>query len=51
MSFVFAQLGLKGWSPTASALAIGLVCFGAAFLALAKMEETFGKDLDYLEKK
>ena len=51
MSFIFAQLGLQGWSPSSAALAIGVVCFGAAFLALWKMEETFGKDLDYQERK
>jgi MFS family permease len=51
MSFVFAQLGTSGWSPTAAALAIGVICFSAAFLALWGMEETFGKDLDYQEKK
>jgi predicted MFS family arabinose efflux permease len=51
MSFVFAQLGASGWTPTWSALAIGLFCFGAAFLALWKMEETFGKDLDYQERR
>jgi putative MFS transporter len=51
MSFVFAQLGAAGWKPTAAALAIGGVCFGSAFLALWGMEETFGKDLDYQEKK
>jgi hypothetical protein len=51
MSFVFAQLGTAGWSPTAAALAIGVICFSAAFVALWGMEETFGKDLDYQEKK
>lgn len=51
MSFVFAELGLSGWSPTSAALAIGVSCFGAAFVALWGMEETFGKDLDYQEKK
>jgi hypothetical protein len=30
---------------------LGVVCFGAAFLALWKMEETYGKDLDYQEQK
>jgi MFS family permease len=30
---------------------LALICFGAAFLALWKMEETYGKDLDYQEKK
>jgi MFS family permease len=51
MSFVFAQLGLRGWSPATAAMLIGVVCFGAAFYALWGMEETFGKDLDYQEKK
>ena len=30
---------------------LALICFGAAFLALWKMEETYGKDLDFQEKK
>jgi MFS family permease len=51
MSFVFAQLGLRGWTPTSAALLLGVCCFGAAFLALWWMEETFGKDLDYQEQK
>lgn len=51
MSFVFARLAASGWAPTVAALAIGLVCFAAAFLALWKMEETFGKDLDYQERR
>jgi len=51
MSFVFAQLGASGWTPTLAALVIGLFCFAAAFWALFKMEETFGKDLDYQEQK
>jgi MFS family permease len=36
--------------PFASAAYLALFCFGAAFLALWGMEETFGKDLDYQEK-
>jgi hypothetical protein len=32
-----------------SALIVSLVCFGLAFLSTILMEETFGKDLDYLE--
>ena len=40
------------WLPAATAGAVlGVVCFTAAFLALWKMEETFGKDLDYQEQK
>jgi MFS family permease len=38
-------------TPSISATYIAVFCFAAAFLALWKMEETFGKDLDYQEKK
>jgi putative MFS transporter len=38
-------LGLK-----ASALAVGSICLVAGFLALASLEETFHKDLDYYEE-
>jgi hypothetical protein len=31
-------------------LAVGAVCLAAAFLALAGLEETFHKDLDYFEE-
>ena len=34
----------------ASALAVGAICVVAAFLALASLEETFHKDLDYYEE-
>lgn len=33
-----------------SALSIGAVCFALAFIALALLPETYGKDLDYLEE-
>lgn len=35
--------------PTGSALVMGAVCMGAAFIALWSLPETFGKDLDYVE--
>jgi putative MFS transporter len=38
-------LGLEG-----SALAVGGLCVAAAFVALAALEETFHKDLDYFEE-
>ncbi|MBI5143343.1 MAG: MFS transporter [Nitrospirae bacterium] len=40
-----AYFGLAG-----SALAVGAICVFAAFLALASLEETFHKDLDYFEE-
>ncbi len=33
-----------------AALIVGIVCLLLAYYALSKMEETFGKDLNYLEK-
>lgn len=39
------RLGLEG-----SALLVGGLCLGVAFLALASLEETFHKDLDYYEE-
>ncbi|GAB3513357.1 MFS transporter [Emticicia fontis] len=32
-----------------SATIIGIICFGAAFIANASLKETFSKDLDYVE--
>lgn len=55
LTFLFTTMtGTKDmpWLPASTAGAIlGVVCFAAAFLALWKMEETYGKDLDYQEKK
>lgn len=43
--FVREYIGLAG-----SALTVGAICIVAAFFALASMEETFHKDLDYFEE-
>ena len=52
-SAVLATLGfayLKSYMTLSqAALAVGLVCFGLAFIALFLMEETFSKDLDFVE--
>jgi putative MFS transporter len=40
-----SDLGLEG-----SALTVGTICTIAAFVALASLEETFHKDLDYFEE-
>ena len=54
-SFLFTYLAMPlaqaRVSPPIAGAILGVLCFGAAFLALATMEETFGKDLDYQEKK
>jgi MFS family permease len=44
------QLGRNYFGLEMSALMVGGVCLAAAFLALAGLEETFHKDLDYFEE-
>lgn len=44
------QLGRNSLNLESSALLIGAACLVAAFLALAGLEETFHKDLDYFEE-
>ena len=55
LTFAFTMLiGTKDapqYAPSTAGLILGVVCFGAAFLALWRMEETYGKDLDYQEQK
>jgi MFS family permease len=55
LTFFFTMLiGTKAapnYAPSTAGVILGAVCFGAAFLALWKMEETYGKDLDYQEQK
>ena len=43
--FFRRHIGLEG-----GALAVGAICVVAGFLALASLEETFHKDLDYYEE-
>ena len=55
LTFLFTYLAMPltqaRVSPPVAGAILGVICFGAAFIALATMEETFGKDLDYQEKK
>ena len=50
-TFLAMPLSAARVTPPIAGAILGLVCFGAAFVALATMEETFGKNLDYQEKK
>jgi len=45
-------LALKGWTGSieSASLIVGSVVFFLAFIALWKTQETFGKDLDYIEE-
>jgi len=55
LTFCFTMLiGTKdapNQTPATAGFVLGAICFGAAFWALWKMDETFGKDLDYQEQK
>ena len=46
---LFFQLAKKGFGLLPGGVLVGLICMGVAFFALSGLEETFGKDLDYLE--
>ena len=43
------QLLKPGWGVLNSGAIVGAICFSLALLSLWKMEETYGKDLDYEE--
>lgn len=49
VSWAIAGLGALGMSLIASTIAVGVVVFALGFWALANLEETFGKDLDYID--
>jgi MFS family permease len=49
LTFIFTELSPRHISVVSCALLLTVLCFGIAFLALWRMEETYGKDLDYLE--
>lgn len=44
------QLGKPVFGVVGSALAVGIVTLGLAFLGLRRLEETFGKELDFVER-
>lgn len=50
---IFATLGFsalkESMTLSQAALIVGLACFGLAFVSLIFMEETFSKDLNYIE--
>lgn len=37
------------WGPLPGAMITGVLCFAGAAWSIATMEETFGKDLDFVE--
>lgn len=49
LTFLFTELVAANVSVVATGCILTVICFGASYLALWRMEETYGKDLDYLE--
>lgn len=50
ISFLFQELrSYFNGSIISSGIAVAVICFAIAFIALSKMKETFHKDLDYVE--
>jgi hypothetical protein len=45
----FAKLKEAGFLSSTAALTVGTVCFTLALLSLLAMDETFSRDLDYVE--
>ena len=45
----FAKMKSAGYLASTSALTVGSICFGLALISLLFMDETFSRDLDYLE--
>jgi putative MFS transporter len=45
----FAKMKAAGVLSATAALTVGTVCFGLALVALLFMDETFSRDLDYVE--
>jgi len=46
---IFTTLTPEYLSPGATAGLLAVLCFGVAYIAIYTMEETYGKDLDYME--
>jgi predicted MFS family arabinose efflux permease len=50
LTLAFASLKATGLGVPGAALAVGALALAVAFVGLAGLDETYGKDLDYLER-
>jgi len=46
---MFAELTPRWLTAPTTAALLGLMCFGISLFSILTIEETYGKDLDYLE--
>ena len=51
VTFVFTELTPAHFTATTSATILAIICFGISFYSVLTLEETYGKELDYLEMK
>jgi len=50
ITLLYAFIQFMGVHKLQSALIVGIICCLTAFIAATKLNETYGKDLDYYEK-
>jgi len=51
ITFMFTELTPNVLSPTTTGALLGFLCFLVSLYCIYSIEETYGKDLDYLEMK
>ena len=51
VTFIFTELTPAHLSATTTAALLAVMCFGISLFSVLTIEETYGKELDYLEMK
>ena len=51
VTFMFTELTPKHLTAPTTAALLGIMCFGISLFSTLTIEETYGKELDYLEMK
>jgi len=51
VTFMFTEMTPRWFSAPTTAAILGLMCFAISLASVMTIEETYGKDLDYLEMK
>lgn len=51
VTFIFTEMTPAYLTATTTATFLAILCFGISFFSILTIEETYGKELDYLEMK
>jgi len=51
VTFMFTEMTPRWLSAPTTAAILGIMCFAISLFSILTIEETYGKDLDYLEMK